>query len=341
MKARRISFPEANKAVLEEFELDERLEGAQALIQAEYSIISAGTEGANFTGLEREHPGRAPTWCYPRPSTGYGHLGRILALGPEARGLHVGDRVLTFSPHASIWKADTSRFYLPVPADAEGTRAVFTRMAGVAIAALRASTVSAGDTVAVIGLGLVGNLAAQLFQLAGADVIGLDVAAARLEAARRCAIRNVADASARDPVETVLEWTGQRGARIVVEAIGKCELVAQGVQFTRRHGEVILLGSPRARVTMDVTPMLSRIHLLGIKLIGALEWLWPMHDVEGIPHSIDENYRELLQWVLDGRLVVDPLRTHVLPPSACQEAYDGIIHRRDEYLGVVFDWTGA
>ena len=53
------------------------------------------------------------------------------------------------------------------------------------------------------------------------------------------------------------------------------------------------------------------------------------------------NYRELLEWVLDGRLVVDPLRTHVLPPEACQEAYDGVIHRRDEYLGVVFDWTGA
>ena len=76
-------------------------------------------------------------------------------------------------------------------------------------------------------------------------------------------------------------------------------------------------------------------------MIGALEWLWPMHDVDGIHHSIDENYRELLEWVLDGRLVVDPLRTHVLPPEACQEAYDGVIHRRDEYLGVVFDWTGA
>src|SRR3954468_9743458 len=170
MIAKRISFPEANRAVLEEFELDEKLEGAQALVQAEYSIISAGTEGANFTGLELEHPGRAPTWCYPRTTTGYGHLGRVVALGPAAKGLRVGDRVLSFSPHASFWKCDTGRFALAVPADADGTRAVFTRMAGVAVTALRASSVAAGDTVAVIGLGLVGNLAAQLFQIAGADV---------------------------------------------------------------------------------------------------------------------------------------------------------------------------
>jgi hypothetical protein len=36
---------------------------------------------------------------------------------------------------------------------------------------------------------------------------------------------------------------------------------------------------------------------------------------------------------------VDPLRTHVLPPDKCQEAYAGLTHHKDEYLGVVFDWT--
>src|SRR5262249_58558030 len=123
--------------------------------------------------------------------------------------------------------------------------------------------------------------------------------------------------------------------------IGRCDLIAQGLQVTRRHGEMILLGSPRARVTMDVTPMLSRVHIQGIKMIGALEWLWPMHEAEGARFSVDENYRQLLGWILDGRLVIDPLRTHVLPPERCQEAYDGLIHRRDEYLGVVFDWSQA
>jgi len=60
------------------------------------------------------------------------------------------------------------RFALPVPADANGRRSVLTRMAGVAMTAVRASSVAAGDQVVVIGLGLVGNFAA-LLDVAGPD----------------------------------------------------------------------------------------------------------------------------------------------------------------------------
>lgn len=341
IQAKRIYFPAANRAELEAFELDGSVDGAQALIETEWSVISAGTEGASFTGLELEHPGRAATWGYPRSSTGYANLGRILALGPAAKGLAVGDRVLTFSPHATHWKWDTANFALRVPPEADGPRAVFTRMAGVAITALRKSSVTPGDTVAVTGLGLVGNFAAQLFQLAGAEVIGLDRAVSRLERARACGLRHVLDVAQRDPVEGVLEWSGGRGVKIAVEAIGRSELIAEAVQFTRRHGEVILLGSPRARAAFDVTPMLCRVHLQGIRILGALEWLYPRREVEGGIVSIEENYRQLLGWIMDGRLAVDPLRTHVLPPAACQQAYDGLARQPDEYLGVVFDWSRA
>ena len=126
---------------------------------------------------------------------------------------------------------------------------------------------------------------------------------------------------------------------------------------------MVLLGSPRASYTGDLTPMLARIHVLAIKLIGALEWTFPLWDrpraassrqglspeatrdavrAEGADrarHTIAGNYRQILQWILAGRLVVDPLRTHLLPPDRCQEAYFGLTHHKDQYLGVVFDWT--
>jgi threonine dehydrogenase-like Zn-dependent dehydrogenase len=140
------------------------------------------------------------------------------------------------------------------------------------------------------------------------------------------------------------EWAGAEdnrgGARIVVEAIGRSDLVAQAVEMTGRHGEVVLLGSPRAPYQADLTPLLARVHLLAIKLIGALEWTFPIPaDTEGARHTIEENYRQILGWIMDGRLAVDPLRTHVLPPERCQEAYYGLAHHKDDYLGVVFDWT--
>ncbi len=347
MRGRGVVFTAPERAELEPVELSPSdLRPGEALVQAEYSIISAGTEGSFYTNLMAQVPPvyHARPVIYPA-RTGYGHLGRVLAVGPEVEHIRPGDRVLSFSRHASLVRCNARRFALLVPPDADGRRVVFTRMAGVSITALRASSASAGDTVAVIGLGLVGNLAAQLFQLAGCNVIAFDVAPRRLELARACGVHNVHNASEVDPVEVTRRWAGaaddRGGARIVVEAIGRSDLVAQAVEMAGRHGEVVLLGSPRAPHAADLTPMLARIHLLAIKLIGALEWTFPIPaETERARYTIEGNYRQLLEWILTERLVVDPLRTHVLPPDRCQEAYHGLVHQKDEYLGVVFDWTG-
>ena len=324
----------------------ESMEPGQALVRAEYSVISAGTEGASYTNLMPQTPPiyRAQPVIYPA-RTGYGHIGRVVAVGPEVTGLEEGQRVLSFSRHASVVRCNARRFAMPVPEEVDGKRAIFTRMAGVGISALRASSATAGDTVAVIGLGQVGNFAAQILQLAGCDVIAFDVAPRRLELARACGIKNVHNAAEVDPIQVTRDWVGAKddrgGARIVVEAIGRSDLVAQAVEMCGRHGEVVLLGSPRAPYQGDLTPMLARTHLLGIKVIGALEWLWPIpEETERARITIADNYHQILRWITEGRLVVDPLRTHVLTPDRCQEAYAGLTHQKDEYLGVVFDWTG-
>src|SRR5919199_3669205 len=328
MRGRGIVFTARERAELEAVEIDPAdLRRGEALVRAEYSIVSAGTEGSFYIGLMEEVPPiyKSRPIIYPA-HTGYGHLGRVLMLGPGVEDLTPGQRVLSFSRHASIVRCEAARFALPVPEEADGARVVFTRMAGVAITALRASSASAGDKVAVIGLGLVGNLAAQLLQLGGCDVIAFDVAPRRLELARECGVRNVHNSNEEDPVAVTREWAGAEdnrgGARIVVEAIGRSDLVAQAVEMTGRHGEVVLLGSPRAPYPGDLTPMLARVHLLALKMIGALEWTFPIaQETERARHTIEENYRQLLNWIITGRLVVDPLRTHVLAPERCQEAY--------------------
>lgn len=348
MKGRGVVFQGHEQAVLETFDLDATdLQPGEVLVRGEYSIVSAGTEGASYTGLTAEMPPVYRPTVVRQPSRpGYGHLGEILAVGPDVTGLTVGQRVLSFSRHASLVRCNAARFALPVPADADGTRVVFTRMAGVSITALRASSARAGDTVAVIGLGLVGNLTAQLFQLAGCEVIGFDVSPRRLELARACGIANVHNPSEIDPIAVTRAWTGAKddrgGARIVVEAIGRSDLVPQAVEMAGPHGRVILLGSPRARFTGDMTPMLARVHVLAIQIIGALEWTFPIAaGTDGASVSIEENYRQILNWILTGRLIVDPLRTHLVPPERCQEVYQGLTHDKETYLGVVFDWTGV
>ena len=337
-----MAFTEPNRAELHEEEVDPAaLQPGFGLVRTEYSIVSSGTEGAGYTDLVREMPNMQSLRLeWPR-RTGYGNLGEVVAVGPEMSGVSVGDRVLTFSNHASVANANLRRFALPVPKEMDGRRAVATRMAGVSVTALRSSSVQPGDRVVVIGLGLVGNFAAQLFQLAGARVLGLDVSPKRLEVARACGIREVHNSAEGDPVESVRAWSGDgKGAEVVVEAIGRSELVMQAVDMARLQGEVILLGSPRARVTADVTPMLTRIHILAIRMIGALEWTYPIPgETERARFTIRRNYEQILEWIRDERLVVEPLISHVVSPRDAQAAYDGLTNKKDEYTAVVFDWS--
>ena len=345
MDGRGIVFTGPETAELESVQVDpESLGPGEALVQAEFSVISAGTEGSFFTNLMPRTPPiyRSQPVIYPA-RTGYGHLGRVVAVGAGVDRVSTGDRVLTFSRHASIVRANAARFALSVRHDMDGRRAVFARMAGVAMSALRTSSVQAGDRVAIIGLGLVGNFAAQLFQLAGAYVVAFDISEMRLHLAEQCGIHNVHNSREVDPISVVRNWVGARddrgGANIVVEAIGDSALVAQAVEMAGRHGEVILLGSPRAPFAGDLTPTFARVHLLAIRMIGALEWTFPIaEDTERARVTIEGNYRQLLRWIDAGRLIVDPLITHVLTPDKCQEAYAGLAHQKDEYVGVVFDW---
>ena len=336
MKGRQLVVVEPGRIELQQFDVDAALQPHQALVEAEYSIVSAGTEGAGFTGLVREMPFGAGA-RYPR-DTGYGHLGRVLDVGSAVQMCRAGDRVLSFSRHASLVKADAARLALPVPKDAAGSHMVFARMAGVSISALRSSSVQPGDTVLVIGMGLVGNFAAQLFRMAGADVMAVDLSDYRLDKARACGIECTVNPGAHDLQEAVLEWTAGEGVHVAVEAIGISEVVAQAVMATRRHGEVILLGSPRARATFDVTPMLLRIHLEAIRMIGSLEWRWPAHPAERV-RDLETNYRRLVEWIAAGRLRVEPLLDRVASPADCQAVYEGLTSRKDGYLGAVFDWS--
>lgn len=336
MQIKELVVVEPGRIELEDGSLDEALGPEQALVQTEYSIVSAGTEGAGFTGLVKEMP-FGDGGQYPRP-TGYGNLGRVLAIGSEVTMCQEGDRVLSFSRHASVVKADAGRMALPVAEEVDGRELVFARMAGVSMASLRSSGVQPGDTVLVIGMGLVGNFAAQLFRLAGAEVMVADLSDLRLAKAQACGIERTVNAQRVDLEQAVMDWTAGQGVHVAVEAIGISEVIAQAAMLTRRYGELILLGSPRAPAVFDVTPMLLRVHLEAIRVIGALEWRWPQNPTERV-RDLTTNYRQLVDWIASGRLQTQPLLTHLAAPAECQAVYDGLTANKEEYLGVVFDWS--
>ncbi len=332
MPARRLVISGPNQLALEPYQPGVPPAG-EVLYRTLASLVSPGTEVARFTGLQ---PSTLP---YP---LGYAAVGEVLECGPNVKVLAPGDRVFTYGAHAD--KAVSRLVTLPVPAGLAPERAVFARMAAVSMTALRVSDVELGDWVAILGLGLVGNFAAQLFQLAGAEVIGLDLSPRRRELAQACGVRHVVDATAADGgVAEVRALTGGRGVACVVEAVGHPPLVEQACAMCAKRGEVIWVGSPRGEYVTDLTPILQQVHLWEhgcLTFKGAHEWRFPTKPTEGCKHSIQGNCRWLLDRIADQRLKVAPVLTHRLDPTQHQAGFEGLRDRRDDYLGVVFDWAG-
>lgn len=335
MRAERVMFVEPNVVRLEEFDFDPSPGPEGVAIRTLVSIVSAGTELACLRGVE--------PWARLPFNPGYGSVGEVIAVGPKVRGIEEGDIVFTYGPHASHAMARVLTIKLPEGLEPE--RAVFARMANVSITALRVARPELGDRVAVIGMGLVGNLAAQLCLLSGCEVMAIDRVGERLERARECGINHLVNASEVDPAEAVREWTGGKGCELVIEASGTPQGALLAAELAGKLGEVVLLGSPRDPLQANVTELLQRIHLWGYGCLtfkGAHEWRYPVkEDPNGFfKHSIERNARIVLRLIAEGRLKVDPLLTHLLPPERCAEAYEGLRERPSEFLGVVFDWRG-
>ena len=150
------------------------------LAQTHYSLISAGTELACLSGVE--------AWFSFPATPGYASVGEVVAAGAKVTAVAAGDIVYSMGGHCQYQRIDTANpraLCVKVPVGMDLSQAVFTRMVCVAFTALRISTIELGDYVAVTGLGLVGNFAAQLAGLQGGRVIGLDLSERRVEPGAR------------------------------------------------------------------------------------------------------------------------------------------------------------
>ncbi len=334
-----------NQVELQSRMLDEKLKPDELLVKTEWTFISAGTELANYTGREPDvfRPG---TWCAYPWNSGYANVGVVAATGAGVTRFKPGDRVFSTGPHASFVKLDQTSLVVPVPAGMDPSVAVATRMAGVSTSALVMADLRLHPWVVVFGLGLVGNLAAQAFQIVGGRVIGVDPVASRRQLAEQCGIRWTVGGTADEAHKAIADLTGGRLADITVEATGLTPVVLQSLRATTELGQVLLLGTPRAPLSGDLTPAFKEIHLRNLTVRGALEWCPPTYPpvsaLGGRTFDIASLYGKqmmIFDWVQAGQMQVAPLITHRLAPADIKRAYEGLLRESETYIGVALDWS--
>lgn len=333
-----------NQVELQGRVLDETLKPDELLVRTEWTFISAGTELANYTGREPDVfvPG---AWCAYPWNSGYANVGIVHAVGANVTRFKAGDRVFSTGAHSSFAKIGQNGLAMAVPPDLDPCVAVASRMAGVGTSAVVMSDLRLHPWVAVFGLGLVGNLAAQSFRILGGRVIGVDPVASRRKLAETCGIEWTVGGTPAEARKRIAELTGGELADITVEATGLTPVVLQAIQATANVGQVLLLGSPRAPFQGDLTPAFKDIHLRYLTVRGALEWCPPTYPVRSsqngrtfdIP-SLHDKQVMIFDWLRAGQMKLAPLITHRLPPAAIKQAYEGLLRDSETYVGVALDW---
>ena len=334
MKSLYVSFPEATKVAVCEEEVSAPEEG-EILCQAEKSLISIGTETYCLRGVFDS----GTTWAnwvrYPfRP--GYSMVARVIDVGAGVSDYQEGDRVLASAPHAQFFKTTAERVN-PVPDGLSSEEATWGTLASTTQLAARRGQLDLGETVAVVGLGMLGQLVTQYLHVDGARrIIAIDTVQSRLDMALTHGATHAINGFAEEALPEVREITDGRMLDAVWDVTGHPAALAQCIELLRRKGRVVLTGD---------TPNPSQ-QFLGPSTLGKSVSILAVHGNSSAPH-----FSELTPWtrseiialffdyLLHKRMRVDDLVTHRSAPSEAPQVYHRLIKDRASSVGVIFDWS--
>jgi len=325
----------------------------QLLIATRRSLISAGTERmlvefgqASLLAKARSQPekvrqvlnkirtdGLLPTLEavfsrleQPLP-LGYCNAGLVLEVGEGVNGFSVGDRVVSNGPHAELVCMPVN-LCARIPAEVSDEEAAFTVLAAVGLQGIRLVNPTLGENVAIIGMGLLGLMTAQMLLSNGCRVLGIDLDAHKLALARSMGVETADVSAGADPVAAGMAFSSGRGvdAVIITASTKSNDPVHQAAQMSRKRGRIILVG---------VTGLeLSRADFYEKELTfqvscsygpGRYDETYELggHDYPFgfVRWTEQRNFEAVLNLIASGKLDVKALISRAIPQSQAAEAY--------------------
>ena len=254
--------------VLEEVPVPQ-VKAGYVLIQTTRTLVSLGTERmlvefgkANLIDKARQQPdkvkqvldkiktdGLQPTLeavfnklGQPLP-LGYCNVGKVVAVGRGVTEFVVGDRVASNGNHAE-YVCVPKNLVAKIPDNVTDEEATFTVIGSIGLQGIRLLNPQLGECVVVVGLGLIGLVAAELLKANGCKVIGVDFDQQKVDIAKNKGIYAINPKNGIDPVKYVEEITGGVGADgVLITASAKGdEVIHQACLMSRKRGRVVLVG---------------------------------------------------------------------------------------------------
>lgn len=337
-----------------------------------YSVVSAGTErsltafgGKNLIQKALERPDQVKKVTEkmstdgiltavqnafgrlkdPMPM-GYTAVGRVVEVGRGVTDIKVDDIVAEVGQayHAEVNRVGKN-LVVKIPAELEDKRqAAFAALGGIALEGIHQAEVMPGETVAVIGMGLLGHITSRILYAYGCDVIGYDIADKSLAATKLKAFINSTDDSAIDLTKSLTQGRGVDKV-IITAATDSNVPIDLSQKITRDRGIICMIGVTQLK--LDRRPFYERELTFKIARSYGPGRYDPDYEEVGFDYPIGyvrftegRNVEEFIRLLASKRMDISDLITHVVPFSEADKAYEMITtNPNDEkYIGVLLEY---
>lgn len=274
---------------------------------------------------------------------GYCNTGVVKETRGEVAGFQIGDRVVSNGPHAELVKVPRN-LCARIPEAVDDESAAFTVVASIGLQGIRLAQPTLGESVVVMGAGLIGLLTIQMLAAHGCRVLATDFDGRKLALARKFGAETCDLSNGEDPIEVGMAFSHSRGADavLITASTDSSDPVSQAARMCRKRGRIVLIG---------VTGLeLNRADFYEKELSFQVSCSYgpgrydPSYEEGGHDYPLgfvrwteQRNFESVLDLMARGKIDVKPLITHRFPFNDAVKAYE-LLGAGTDALGVLFEY---
>ncbi len=281
---------------------------------------------------------------------GYSCAGVVTEVAAEINDLAVGQRVAAagfgYASHADMVFVPRN-LTATIPDNVSMDEASFVTLGAIAMQGVRQANPTLGETIAVVGMGLLGQLAAQMLKANGCIVVGMDIDDSKLTLATKLGCAHVINNNTGDTVGLTQEITGGRGVdRVIITAASASPtLLNMAAEICRERGHITVVGA--VKMDLDRRPFYNKELSLNLSRSYGPGRYDTKYEEQGNDYPLEyvrwterRNMECFLQMISCGSVNVRDLITHRFPIADAATGYDMIMGRAPEkdFLGVIINY---